>query len=360
MPRKNREEYNAYMRDYMKNKKRKSAKGSADQDDQPEALQPAPLDPNQGTEPLPKELLDLGKSIVEKQAAKGDKTMDWIAKAIEHAPTVIGLVQQFAKGMAQSQAAHQQQQPQQPQYVPPPPHYGTSKAVQFLDDPAWIAQRDAYLAQQRGMPVQIAAPQYQAQHYQQEARQRQQRGIPTPQSNQPTSMAQLNAEAEADMRPVQQPVDPQQGISSEDRPKETSGAHAVREAENRRRKEAGEEPLPEEPQEGKDVTQEQIINEMREDNKRAIQFVVQWINGQSDDQLLKKLEKDDPFKQYYPMLGLLPIQYRDLIVTLSGDEVLEALQAGCPEKIKLLEKHNKKDQLIKAWTNLQAKLKGAD
>lgn len=350
MPRKNKDEYNEYMRNYMKN--RSTAKRSAADD---QAEQPDQFDPLQGTQPMPNELLKLGKDFVDKQAAKGDKGMDVISKVLEYAPTVVGLIQQFAKGMADSQAANQQAAPQ---YIPqPPPFYGTPKAVQFLDDPAWIRQRDEWLAYRAGRPI-TQAPQAMAAHYQYEQRQVQQRGLPPQQGSQPRSMAELNAAAESDMRslpPVKE--DGMQGLSSEERPKETSGEQAMRDAENRRRAAAGEPPL-DEPAEQEGTDMEQVINEMREDNKRAVQFVVQWINGQTDDQLLKYLEKDEPFKQYYPMLGFLPVQYRDMIVTLSAADVWTVLEQGCPEKIKLVTQKGKKDKLLKAWSQLQDRLKG--
>lgn len=329
MPRKNKEEYNEYMRNYMKSKDQ--AKRSVKQETEPEQF-----DPNQGTEPLPPDLMKLGKTLVDSQADKGDKTFGMIQKVMEYAPTVIGLVQQFAKGMADSQMANAQQS--QPQAPPPqpPPFYGTPKAVQYLDDPNWIAQRDAWLSYQAGRPI-TQAPQNMAQHYQQEQRVQQRQGLPPQQER--LTMEQLNREATADLKPVE--AEPQ-GIPNEER------EHDPRlQIENKPQVEQ--------------VTQEQkdlVIEEMRKDNEKAVGLVVGWINGQSDADLKKRLEQEEPFKEAYPFVEFMPIQYRDMIATLDADQVFTILEGGCPAKMKLVKELKKVDHLKKAWTQLQAKITG--
>lgn len=339
MPRKNKEEYNAYMKQYMKDRyhAKKSATGQTNSEPEQE---PEQFDPAQGTEAMPKELMEIGKELVSKQAEKGDKTFGMIEKVLEHAPMVVGLIQKFAQGMADSQA----RQPQQAQAPPQPPiHYGTPKAVQYLDDPAWVAQRDAYLAYRSGQPV-TQAPQPMAENYQREARQQQRQGLPAPQ--QKLTMEQLNREATADLKPVEPE---QKGIPNDQRPHDPRlQAMADKEKESK------------EPEQVDEVIQEQkdaIINELRKDNEKAVELVVGWINGQTDEQLTKKLGQDEPFKEAYKFLGFLPIQYRDMIVTLDADQVFTILEGGCPDKMKLVKKLKKTAHLKKAWTQLQDKIK---
>lgn len=343
------DKYRAYMKEYMKKKYHDEQK-SKGKNSMPRATKQPTVennfDPLQGQESMPPELLKLGKDFINGQAEKGDKSMSTISKVLEYAPTVIGLIQQFAKGMADSQANHQQQQQlaQAPvRTIQPPPFYGTSKAVAYLDDPVWCAQRDAWMASRAQSP-QIYAPAQMAQNYQYEQRMVQAQGLPA----QPRSMEELRREATNDpfMKPVR--AEPQ-GMSSDERTVETSGEGALNKAEKARREASGETPL------GDDVMKA-VVEEMREDNKRAVKLVVDWINGQREEELLKRLDKEDPFEEVGRFLPFLPVQYRDLITTLSSEQVVEILRGGCLDKMESVEKAGKTQKFMSAWETLQKRL----
>ena len=369
-----------YMRNYRAKKKfadEESAENDLDNDatSKPEktytpepqiATQPtAPPQPT-ATGDMPAELLEVLRGTTKAAAKDGDGFMKFLDRAIETAPTWLPLVQKFSAGFMQNMQAAQPEQHQQATMILPsaPAGYGTLQALKHENNGAWVRQRDAYLAGVpvpansgiQGTPVDAAGRSLvppnakMAMHAQQEQYFQAAQGLPAGQSTGGATMTQ--AELQRDIAatnaafPVDRPTNEPKLVERTDgQPATINEAVAQREAAAKATQE-------EQPSE------ENVMEILKADNEKLANNLIEKINDASDKDIAAHLTDTKSLVKKFKglhALGLIGAQYRELIASITPEQITELLKERCAEKWKTHMEGNadRAEQLAALWVELQ-------
>ncbi len=314
--------------------------------------QSRPPEPSEAKGAIPSDLLDTIRPMLTKPAADGDSFAKTFDKIIEHAPKVIGLIQQLIEGYQSGMQAHAQAAgttgnggARTEYVVPQPPQgYGTIDALRFENNPQWRKARDAYVAYKNNGTLQavtilpngarsLQAPTPRdAAVAQYEQRQTEMRGLPQA--------------SPADFEAMSRATNQQFPIDNSDTPKVGVPVATV-EQETTTTAPTDTEAKPDD-----------VIQVLRNDNIVLVNSLVDKINALSieeleayvtdREQLVAKLKLAHAF-------GMIGAQYRELITVTTEDAIVDMLANRCAERwdaIAVKGKHE--DELRLLWREIQA------
>lgn len=317
----------------------------------PDYSQSAPPEPNEAKGAIPSDLLDTIRPMLAKPAADGDSFAKTFDKIIEHAPKVIGLIQQLIEGYQSGMQAHATAAgttgnggARTEYVVPQPPQgYGTIDALRFEQNPQWRKARDAYVAYKNNGTLQavtilpngaraLQAPTPRdAAVAQYEQRQSEMRGLPQA--------------APADFEAMSRATNQQFPIDNSNSPNPAIAAQAA--AIDATATTETTEPKPDD-----------VIQVLRNDNIVLVNSLVDKINALSieeleayvtdREQLVAKLKLAHAF-------GMIGAQYRELITVTSEDSIVDMLANRCAERWDAIAvKGKREDELRLLWREIQA------
>ena len=325
MPRKSKEEYNEYMRNYMKKKNREN-KGQPvlDGDFDPSSASDKPtLNINKAGD-LIKQTQDLLKN-------KGSETeSDPILKAIDKYGKYVPLVMQFIQGL-QGAVSTYNKKDLSPK-LQAPAGWLNSSPMQRLNykysRPEWYAAGEAYdAAIESGYmnpqinnnyvdPTYTAPPQ--PQNLSQLARK-----YPEAPLVQDKPQTRQTSNSEGTAAPQSSPI-----------VEEKTGSEAVSKSES-----AAVDPL---------------VAELQADNLKYINLGADFINGLKDDQFIEHLKNIEALvEKAKPFIPIIPIQVKGMIVQTSKEDLESLFKEKCPAKYSLVVKEKKVKKLLELFEELK-------
>ena len=352
MPRKSKEEYNAYMRNYMKNKYRKETgktpmEGDFDGTDKPT------LD-LQGD--ATKQLMSMGKEIFkDPETGKPDKIMTYIEQGAKYMP----LIMKFAEGFMQNMSAFNKQQPQQAQEQAQPEmqapegweHVSPLEKMKYkYSRPAWYEagqQWDAY--KQTGKINPQINTGYVDPNYQNQPR----RGQIVHAEDQVQSLADLSRKHPepplVDQGAVQAVEEVQEPINRHDPKLEA----VIKEKQQRHNPEKVEE----KPMEPPKVENDEIVQALQADNAKYIQMALKFLGSMSMKEFQGKINSlDQVVKKIEPFLNFLPIHLREMIKKTPDTELMNIFKDSCADKYVWCEKNKHLPKITAMFNDLKAKI----
>jgi len=308
MPRKNKKEYNEYMRNYM-NKKQRELKGKPifDNDFDPSSESGKPvLDVNKAGD-LVKQTQDLLKNSKNASEIENDPFL----KAINKYGKYIPLIVEFMKGIQSSASQFQQQNPTQK--IQPPEGWLNMTPMTKLGykhtRAEWYAAGEAYdIAIQTGQTNPVINTTYVDPTY----------------SATPSDLRQLARKY------------PEPPIVKNDPA-----------------------PEPEKVEEKKEEPDksEQLVTELQQDNAKYVEMAINYINELSDEDLNKNLENvgllENKFKPFFP---LLPIQVKSMISQTSKEDLKKIIKEKCVDKFKIIEEKKKTKEILDLFEKLKCSI----
>jgi hypothetical protein len=323
MPRKNKEEYNDYMRNYMKKKNREtSGKPVLDDDFDPSSA---------GTDGRPTlDLRDTAKLVrqtrkmLDNPSNKEDNSDDPILRAIDRYGKYVPLIMEFVKGLQGSLAqANQSPQQQQQSRIQAPQGWLNMSPMQRINykysRPEWYAAGEAYenMADTGYMNPQVNTSYVDAGYRQPPPQNLQALSRKYPEPPMVTDNAPKTSEPVKE--PVQQELPPQE--------KETGKADA-------------------------------IVAELQADNMRYITLGADFLNNMTPADFKKALEDIDALiLKLKPFVPLIPVQVKGMIFQTSKEEFDSLLKEKCPKKYAQAKKLKKLEQINELIEKLKQEIK---
>jgi len=329
MPRKNKEEYNDYMRNYMKKKNRENRGQPALEGD---------FDPSASTDGKPtlniNKAGDLIKQTQDLLKSKGtpDQEDDPILKAIDKYGKYIPLAMKFFEGMKGS-VNHFNQQDQTPK-LQAPNGWLNATPMQKL---GWKYTRADWTAAGEAYDAAV-----------------EQSGYTNPQINNnyvdPTYSAPQDLRALARKYPeaplVNEAPQTQQETAvtpSERQPLEKSSPE--------KSEDKGE--IKSKPVEDHSQT-DQLVSELQQDNLKYINMGAEFINGLKDQEFEDHLKNiDELVEKAKPFMSLIPIHVKGMIIQTSKEDLQKLFKEKCPDKFKILEKENSTKKILDLFEALK-------
>lgn len=324
MPRKDKEEYNEYMRNYMKKKNRES-KGQPVLDDD--------FDPSSAAVGKPtlniNKAGDLIKQTQDLLKNKGSETEDDpILKAIDKYGKYVPLVLQFIQGF-QGSIAKFNKQDQTPK-MQPPAGWLNSTPMQRLNykytRPEWYAAGEAYdAAMESGyMNPQInnnyVDPTYSA----------------PPQNLQSLARKYPEAPLVQDKPQTLQTSNSDGTVAPQDRPivEKKTESEAVSKSDS-----AAVDPL---------------VAELQADNLKYLNLGADFVNGLKDEQFIDHLKNIEALvEKAKPFIPIIPIQVKGMIIQTSKEDLESLFKEKCPAKYELVVKQKKVKKLLELFEELK-------
>lgn len=331
MPRKKKEEYNEYMRNYMKKKNREN-KGQPVFD--------GDFDPSSISDGKPvlniNKTKDLIKQTEELLKNKGSETeSDPILKAIDKYGKYVPLVVEFLKGL-QGSVSQYNKKDLTPK-IQPPEGWLIMTPMQKLNYK--YSRADWYAA---GEAYDIAI----------------ETGSMNPHIN--TSYVDPNYSAPQNLQSLSRkyPEAPLVNNSPPQNLKELPNV-PVDEEENKR--------LPEqdnrnkssdtENSEEKEKQETQIISELQQDNLKYINLGADFVNKLKDEEFKNHLKNIDALiEKAKPFIPLIPIQVKGMIVQTSKEDLEALFKEKCPKKYEMIVKSKKVKKLLELFDKLKKEI----
>jgi hypothetical protein len=364
MPRKNKEEYNEYMRNYMKKKSRAIA-GKPLMDDDYDASAVADGKPtfdmssvNKATGALKEVFAKKGESSTEE---------DPVLKTIEKYSKYIPLVMEFVKGFQAAAkdssmfAGQQQKQDNTPQ---PPAGWINMGAMEKLrfkySRPDWYEAGLRYdeFVQTGQINPQINTSYVDSTYDDAAARRREQmaqrnRIAAGQDGTNPQTLRELSKKYPE--LPLASDSPPMESNISQEPSKENEKEKNIVDSGDVLRTSDGASKNAEVPKEENQETE--IVKELQLDNARYIQMGVQFLNGLP----MKKFEEhikniDGLVAKAKPFIPLIPIQVKGMLQNTPAKDIEEIVKAQCPEKYAWLKKNKKIPKLLELFEKLKAEV----
>ena len=318
MPRKNKEEYNQYMRNYMKKKSRENRGESPIEGD---------FNPSESADGKPtlniNKAGDLIKQTQDLLKNKGSETEDDpILKAIDKYGKYIPLAMKFFEGIKGSVGDFNKQD--QAPKLQAPAGWLNSTPMQRLGwkytRADWTAAGEAY---DRAVESGYTNPQVNIDHVDPNY------VAPAPQDLR--SLARKYPEAPlVNDTPKPAPV--------EEKPKEK--------------------PVEQKPEEKKmeedQAKENQLISELQQDNLKYINMGAEFINDLKDQEFSDHLKNvDDLVEKAKPFISIVPIHVKGMILQTSKDDLKDLFKEKCPDKFKILEKEKSTKKILDLFEALK-------
>ena len=321
MPRKDKGEYNEYMRNYMK-KRQRELKGQPilDNDYNPSSVtnDKPTLDLNSAAG-LVKQTRELLKSEKGNPEAEDDPVLKMIDKYGKYVPLVIQFFQGF---QAAAKDFQQTQKPQQ--QIQAPAGWLSMSPMQKLGykytRPEWYAAGEAYdVAVETGN----MNPQINTSYVD-----------PTYRSAEPQNLQQLSRKY-----PEPPPVKDETPIQEVAKTEEIKKEEIVKKDQD----------LSEVP-----TQQNEIVAELQADNRKYIQMGIDYINRMSDEDFKKNIDDIDSLvEKGKPFIPFIPVHVKAMIMQSKKEEIEEIFKNGCPQKYAILQKSKKVKKLLDLFEALK-------
>jgi len=334
MPRKNKEEYNEYMRNYVKKARQEKAGKPVFEDDfDPSTASGKPVLNINKTSDLIKQTEDLLRN-------KGSETeSDPILKAIDKYGKYVPLVMQFIQGLQGSMQQYNKKDltPK----IQPPEGWLNMSPMQKLNykysRSEWYAAGEAYDAaiESGYMNPQINAsyvdPTYTA---------------PAPQDLRSLARKYPEPPMANDSQVINTPVQsPANDKAGDQRPVQQANGNQSSNAENSEKEKLSTE-------------KEAIVAELQQDNLKYINLGADFINRLSDQQFKDHLKNIEALiEKAKPFIPLIPIQVKGMIIQTSKEDLEALFKEKCPEKYAMVVKSKKVKELLEMFEKLKESVK---
>lgn len=352
MPRKDKESYNEYMRNYMKKKSRlQTGKPLMDND----------FDASAASEGKPKfDINSVNKAtgMIKEVFTPANQTSpteeDPVLKAIEKYSKYIPLVLEFVKGFQSAAKDFQGSQPANNPDIPKAPvGWLEATPMQRLSykytRPEWYAAGeafDAYMETGRVNPsvnidyVDSGYDDAAARRREQMAQR--QRMASGQDGSQPQSLRELS-------RKYPEPPLASDAPPIQNEPTQERNQAAVQQADGNKSAVGAEAQTQEAPSE-----KEEILNELQRDNARYIQLGVNYLNGLTIEKFEESIKNIDALvEKGKAFIPLIPIHVKGMIQNTLKEDIEEIVKNQCPEKYAWLKKHKKVDKLLELFEKLK-------
>lgn len=348
MPRKNKEEYNEYMRNYMKKKARLQT-GKPLMDNDFDAAAAADGKPQFDLNSVNK-ATGMLKEVFTPADKQGAAEEDPVLKAIEKYSKYIPLVMEFMKGFQtaakdfQGSSIGQQQNPNIPKA---PIGWLEASPMQRLGykytRPEWYAAGEAYDAFiESGTMNPAINTGYVDSGYDDAAERRRL-----------AAARQQRAEGEAkSLRELShkypEPPLASDSVPMQNEPTQERNQAAVQQADGN--KSAARTEAPQQATSEK----EEIITELQKDNARYIQLATSYLNSMTIEKFEESIKNIDELvikaKAFIP---LIPIHVKGMIQATPKEDIETIVKDQCPEKYAWLKKHKKVDKLLELFEKVK-------
>jgi len=333
MPRKNKEEYNQYMKGYMR-KKNSNDKEIPVMDNDFNASTKPKLD-LQGD--ATKQLMNLGKEVfVDPETGKPDKIMKYLEKGIKYMPLIMKFVEGFTTNMGAANAKQVKEDPA----VPKPPEgwlnlLPMDKLKYKYSRPSWYAAGEAY-------EDYVAT------------------GIMNPAVN----IHKVDAgyqDPPTSRHPTQPPEQPIPNSLAElskqnpDPPLMNDQAMPVEEMEVKKKTSKKEEKKLE--QKENTAEYEQLAKVLQADNAKYVELFVEWINDKSMQDFKSIINNvDQQVEKLKAFSILLPVSVKEMLKQTPATDMEMIVKTRCSEKYKWLKSAKKVGKLLKLFDELKKSL----
>jgi len=346
MPRKSKEEYNEYMRNYMKGKYKKST-GKPPMDGDFDGTNKPVLELNGDAT---KQLMTMGKEIFkDPETGKPDKIMTYIEQGAKYMPVILKFAEGFMSNMKAFNAQNPKQAEQsQPEMTAPEgwDHVSPMEKLKYkYSRPAWY---EAGLAWDNFKQSGVMNPQINT-GYVDPSYSQPRRGQPIKHDQQVNSLADLSKKhAEPpliDDQPT--PTDPVQRHDPklEAVIKEKQKRHNPDKLEKQEKKTM-------EPNES-----DEIVKALQNDNARYIQMALKFLGSMSMKEFQEKINSlDQVVNKIKPFLAFLPIQLREMLKKTPDKELIEIFKGSCSDKFEWCKKNNHLSKISDMFNDLKSKI----
>ena len=322
MPRKNKEEYNEYMRNYVKKARQEKAGKPVFEDDfDPSTASGKPVLNINKTSDLIKQTEDLLRN-------KGSETeSDPILKAIDKYGKYVPIVMQFIQGLQGSMQQYNKKDitPK----IQPPEGWLNMSPMQKLNykysRSEWYAAGEAYDA---AIESGYMNPQINASYV-------------DPTYSQPQNLQALARKY------------PEPPLASNNAPQQTSNSDGAISQERPTVKEKTSEGAETKPSEAAS-----IVAELQQDNLKYINLGADFINRLTDKEFKDHLKNIEALiKKAKPFIPLIPIQVKGMIIQTSKEDLETLFKEKCPEKYAMVVKSKKVKELLEMFEKLKTSVK---
>jgi hypothetical protein len=300
---KNKEDYNRYMKKYMRERYQSANKNDAiEKIDEPDMLAEDMKHEFNLSDPVIRKVFEMGKEQARKHEARD---VEMILEKIEKYEKFVPVVAKFFQGFISS---IKPQQPQQAQIRPPDGWLELSPMARLnykYTRPNWYAaglQYDNMMENGLIQPPNIEQPQI-VEH-------------------EPQNLQQLQGKY------------PEPPLLEHNAPPQ-------------------QEPPQQEPPKQENNKMDTMINALREDNARYINIAVEHLNNMKNAELKKHLQKpDEIYSKVKTYKMFLPIQLREMLLQTQYHELMEILKEKCPKKHAYIAAQNLEKQVKTVYSEI--------
>lgn len=354
LPRKNPEEYKAYMKNYMRERyaKQKAEKALLGK---PKMTEDDFNVTETAINTAGQETLDLkGKATTElmaiaKKASKDNDTDEedpifaTIEKVMKYAPIITELFKGFSQAAGNFKQTQIQPQQQQRPTMQPPEGWETMTSLQKMGRK--YSRADWYAAGEKyddwkatgGATTSPINTNYVDATYSQPAANREAQTL--------AELSRKHPELPQASNSPPPTVEQEEQVQPEEQAKPEFVKKRVKEPEPSQKE-----------QDSKDTEQE-LINAMRQDNNKYIEMAFNYIKGMKIKDFGDSVNNIESFKPKFAMLQMiLPVQTKEMLKATPAEELIQTLKEKCPEHHKWLKDNKKINEMEKAFEELKAGL----
>lgn len=346
MPRVKKEDYNAYMKEYMNSyQKKKKTLNKLEHPVKDFDGTQAPVLDLQSDEV--KQALEMGKEVFkDPKTGKPDKIFEYIEKGAKYMPLVMKFIEGFMTNMQTFNQQQQQQSAKQAPAIQPPPGWDGMGAMEKLKykyaKPGWY---EAGLKWDEYKETGVINPEinigYVDSSYTPNRR-------PAAQSldDTPCSLLELGKKypdpplLKDEYEAPAQLHDPKLEEVIKEK-KDKKGAVMDKKVELQDNK-----------------SSDEVIKALQQDNARYLQMAIKFLGAQSLEEFQKNIEDlEGLYKKYEPMMELLPLQLREMINNSSDEELIKIFEEACPDKYSWSKENNKLEAIKTLFGTIKKRIK---
>ena len=329
MPRKNKEEYNEYMKGYMRTKDR-TKKTGAEKDfiqkpSKPVLVNGKPvLDISRAAKLVQDTRELIGENIDNKNAMEDDPLL----KVIDRYGKYIPIVLELFKGIAASVKEHNDNKPQQQQSLQAPDGWLNMSPMQRLNykhtRPEWYAAGESF---ENGVVTNYTNPQINTSYVDSTYR-------PPKQNLQSLAHKYPEPPLVIDKPPEETKPESQNSKNSDD----TQNQKILMEAK------------PQEP------SSKDILAELQKDNARYIDLGANALNNMTPEDFLKWIDDPELDKKIKVFIPILPVHVRGMILNTSKEDLQQLFKNKCPERYERLVEKGKLEKILQLFEVLKVEV----
>ena len=328
MPIKDKEEYNKYMKKFMREKYQRE-KGLKVLDNTDDKNKPELDFHGKASD----DIIKLSKEVFkDKETGEPDKIITYIEKVVEYLPLAMKFINGFAENMKAFNAQNPQQATEEQTIQPPEGWVGASpmeKLKYKYNRPSWY---EAGLAYDEFKESGVINPQININHVDKTyTPPTSRRPTPPPQSAEPKSLNELSKKY-GEPKATDEPI-----VDSPE-------MHDPK----------IEKVVQEKQKDNEDTKMKKVTNALNQDNLKYIQMAITFLGNMPMPEFKSKIDKlDDILEKNKFMIALLPIHLKELLINTPNEELLSMFKKNCVDKYNWCEKNNHIDKLVELFTKLK-------